>query len=80
MSKDHRIEERDEVMVNFNGSGATLCARARVEGVPVATGDSWIFLDLDTRKVHYVSEGCTVTLLAKSTEHFEEVARGEDTP
>lgn len=56
-----RINEGDEVTVNFNNAQATLCRRARVEYTPCATGDSWVFTDLDTGDIHYVSEGCTIT-------------------
>lgn len=55
------INVGDEVVVNFNGSKRTLCSRARVDHIPVATGDSWIFKDLESGEIHYVSEGCTVT-------------------
>lgn len=56
-----RIDVGDEVSVNFNNAQATLCRRACVEYVPGASGDSWVFTDLDTDEVHYVSEGCTIT-------------------
>lgn len=61
--KNQKIEIGDIVCVNFNNSQYTLCSRARVDHIPVANGDSWQFYDLSTNKVHYVSEGCTVTLL-----------------
>ena len=56
-----RIDVGDEVRVNFNTAQVTLCRRACVEYVPGASGDSWVFTDLDTDEVHYVSEGCTIT-------------------
>jgi len=56
-----RIQEGDTVSVNFNNAKVTLTSSARVEHVPCATGDSWIFIDIETGKVHHVSEGCTVT-------------------
>lgn len=59
------IEEYDIVSVDFNGAQLTLCHRARVMNVPKMTGESWQFLDLTTHKTHYVSEGCTITLLEK---------------
>ena len=65
------IELDDIVHVDFNSSQFTLCSRARVKYIPSATGDSWIFEDLDTPgvgeagRIHYVSEGCTITLLQK---------------
>jgi hypothetical protein len=57
------INKGDHVSVNFNNAQFTLCSRAIVEHVPVATGDSWIFTDNDTNQVHYVSEGCTISKL-----------------
>jgi len=62
-----RIEIGDIVCVNFNNAQYTLAPKARVEYIPCATGDSWIFKDLDNGKVHYVSEGCTVTLKEKAS-------------
>ncbi len=52
-----------KVSVNFNNAQVTLCHRATVIAIPAATGDSWVFEDLDTGRVHYVSEGCTVTII-----------------
>lgn len=57
------IKEGDIVCVNFHGICFTLCPKAIVYHVPQATGDSWIFKDTETNQVHYVSEGCTVSLL-----------------
>jgi hypothetical protein len=62
-----RIQEGDIVSVNFNNAQATLCVRARVDYTPCATGDSWIFTDMDTNEIHYVSEGCTITKRANNT-------------
>ena len=59
-----RIREGDIVAVNFNNAQATLCFRARVEYTPRASGDSWVFTDMDTGNIHYVSEGCTISKLA----------------
>jgi len=59
------IEIDDIVKVNFNNSQFTLCRQAKVLSIPRATGDSWVFLDLDTGEIHYVSEGCTITLIEK---------------
>jgi len=56
-----RIDVGDEVHVNFNNAQTTLCRRARVVYTPCAAGDSWVFADLETGDVHYVSEGCTIT-------------------
>jgi hypothetical protein len=65
MSEARLIKKGDTVSVNFHTGQYTLCHKARVEYIPVATGDSWIFFDLDSFAIHYVSEGCTVTLLEK---------------
>lgn len=58
-----QIKRGDIVRVNFNNCQFTLCQKARVENVPHATGESWMFYDLETKKTHYVTEGCTITLL-----------------
>ncbi len=55
------IKVGDCVSVNFNDARLTLCHRAVVEHIPVATGDSWVFKDNDTNQIHYVSEGCTIS-------------------
>ena len=60
-----KIQIDDIVCVNFNNAQFTLCQEARVLHVPSQPGDSWIFLDLETLKLHYVSEPCTVTLIKR---------------
>ena len=65
MEMKDRIEVNDIVCVNFNLAQNTLTHSARVLALPMATGDSWIFKDLNSELIHYVSEGCTVTLLRK---------------
>lgn len=68
------IEIGDIVSVNFNTGQHTLCNSAIVLHIPTDTGDSWIFKQIkdyeferDTEPIiHYVSEGCTVTLISKS--------------
>lgn len=62
------IDINDIVCVNFNCARYTLSHKAKVCGRPVATGDSWIFEDLENGKIHYVSEGCTITLLEKAND------------
>ena len=57
------IKVGDVVRVSFNSVGFTLCNDAEVLYIPVATGDSWIFLDRTNNLTHYVSEGCTITKL-----------------
>ena len=63
MNREHTIEVGDIVSVNFNNAQYTLSPRAIVLKTPAATGDSWVFKDLKTKEVHYVSEGCTITKL-----------------
>lgn len=58
---ENKIENGDSVTVSFNGAQYTLCSIAEVLHVPCATGDSWIFKDIEHDVIHYVSEGCTVT-------------------
>jgi len=60
-ANDPVIRAGDIVRVDFNGAQTTLCHRAEVIRIPCATGDSWIFRDIDSRAVHYVSEGCTIS-------------------
>jgi len=55
------IKKGDIVTVNFNNAQITLCHRAEVIYKPYASDDCWIFKELSTGDVHYVSEGCTVT-------------------
>ena len=55
------IKKGDRVVVNINNAQMTLTRDAEVLHMPCATGDSWIFKAWDTREIHYVSEGCTVT-------------------
>ncbi len=62
-----RLREGDSVAVHFHGSQHTLCRRALLCNIPCATGDSWVFRDLDTGLLHHVSEGCTVTRLEDQT-------------
>ena len=59
--KMNDIQENDIVNINFNNAQYTLCSKAKVLHVPCATGDSWQFEDIETKKIHYVSEGCTIT-------------------
>jgi hypothetical protein len=63
MNEAARIKVGDLVCVNFNNAQYTLCSKANVLAVPCATGDSWVFEDCKNGKVHYVSEGCTITKL-----------------
>jgi hypothetical protein len=63
------IEPGDIVSVSFHGAQITLCHKAKVISIPRATGDSWIF-EQEDGAIHYVSEGCTVTLLSKASDEF----------
>ena len=65
MRFSHMIEEHDIVGVNFHNAAYTLTKNGEVLGLPQATGDSWRIRDLDTGLIHYISEGCTITLLEK---------------
>ena len=66
MKFSEQIQVNDLVCVNFNGSCYTLCSRATVLHMPSCGGDSWGFRDEDSGQIHYVSEGCTVTLIEKA--------------
>lgn len=57
------IKKGDIVAVNFYGAQITLSHKAEVMYKPCATGDSWVFKDLETGIIHFVSEGCTITLI-----------------
>lgn len=65
MAKD-QIKVGDIVSVNFNNVEFTLCRRAEVLNIPTTTGDSWVFKEVHNDQIHYVSEGCTITLLEKA--------------
>ena len=66
---DYQIQIGDIVSVaipNSSGSGrkySTLIAKAEVKYMPCATGDSWIFVDLEQNEVHYISLGIIVSKL-----------------
>jgi len=62
----NKIEIGDIVTVNFNCARLTLAHRAEVLYIPCATGDSWIFKALTDNSIHYVSEGCTLSLVEKA--------------
>jgi len=55
-----KIQVGDIVRVDFNCSQCTLYFKATVLHIPCAIGDSWIFKDIKTEELAYVSEGCTV--------------------
>lgn len=55
------LKINDIIRVNFNNVQITLCRKARLLHIPVSLGDSWVFRDMETQQIHYVSEGCTVS-------------------
>lgn len=59
------IEAGDIVIVSFNGAQYTFIHKAKVLYTPCATGDSWHFQDMMSGQIHYVSEGCTISLMQK---------------
>lgn len=61
MDSKYSLKPGDIVTVNFNNAQITLCHEAALISTPCATGDSWIFKDVRTGWLHYVSEGCTVS-------------------
>lgn len=65
MCHNNKIEIGDIVHVDFHCAHFTLCHEAEVLYIPCTTGDSWIFKNLQNNQIHYVSEGCTITLLRK---------------
>ena len=60
MKPEYRIKEGDMVTVEFNGAQVTLTPLAEVLATPCATGDSWVFREVASDTVYYVSEGCTI--------------------
>lgn len=66
------LKEGDKVRVDFNGAQTTLCHEAEVLYIPQATGESWVFRDLRTQQIHFVSEGCTITLLEEQENRNEQ--------
>lgn len=68
-----KIEIGDCVSVIFNTTSRILCRKATVLHIPRETGDSWIFKDFDDHKIHYVSEGVTVSLIQKALSTHQEI-------
>jgi len=66
MGNKYKITQGDHVSVNFNGAQITLCHRARVMSEKQSIGDVWIFLDLDTKILHYVDEPCTISKIVQT--------------
>lgn len=54
------IEIGDLVSVNKDDACMNLILRAKVLHVPVATGDSWGFLDLDSQNEIWTTERITI--------------------
>jgi hypothetical protein len=61
METKDQIKIGDRVVVSFNNSQVTLSRNATILAIPCATGDSWVFRDDETKLIHYVSEGCTIS-------------------
>lgn len=81
MSNLEKLEVGDIVRVEFNNANHTLCKEAMILHIPSATGESWIFREIERfrkrdsndiigYKLHYVSEGCTVTLIQKNHDNI----------
>jgi len=68
MSKNWQIKIGDLVHVDFNNAQITLVKKGIVLCVPLSSGDSWVFEDTSNGKIHYVSEGCTITKLNEKIE------------
>lgn len=66
---DNRIHSGDIVSVHFNNAQFTLFREARVLYTPTLPGDTWIFQNLETGKVTYVSEPCTITKIGDANEY-----------
>lgn len=65
---NYQIEVGDIVHVDINAAQVTIFSRAEVLGMPQGPGDSWRFRDMQNpERVVYVSEGCTVTLVEKTS-------------
>jgi hypothetical protein len=60
------ITEGNLVTVGFMCAKVTLSEEAEVLHVPRGRGDSWIFRDIKTGTIHYVSEPCTISKIAKT--------------
>lgn len=61
MDPRYSLKVGDVVSVTFNNAKTMLCYEAEIIAIPCATGDSWVFKDLQTNFLHYVSEGVTVS-------------------
>jgi len=54
------IEVGDIVRVNVNTQAMTLIAKAKVLNVPMQTGESWQFLDLNSGSEVWTTEPITI--------------------
>ena len=63
MSNEDIIKAGDSVRVNFHNQQFTLISQGKVLGTPSDAGPNnrWVIKDELDSKVHYISEGCTVT-------------------
>ncbi len=64
-----RIEIGDIVRVDIHGGHCTIAHAAEVKYMPCHPGDGWTFRNVHTQEIHYVSEGCTVTLKEKGRDN-----------
>ena len=62
MNNEDKIREGDIVSINFNNAQITLTNAAEILYAPYQMGESWVVRDLDTQQIHYISEGCTITV------------------
>jgi len=63
MKSEYTIQLGDFVSVNFHNAQVTLSKRAEVLSLPYNPGESWVVKDVETKIIHYISEGCTITKL-----------------
>ena len=71
MDREERIDVGDVVKAQIFSAQVTIVNNAEVCHVPCASGDSWVFKDAQTGSIHYVSEGCTVSLIKKK--HLDDI-------
>jgi hypothetical protein len=60
------IIEGDLVIVGFMSAKVTLSEQAEVLHVPRGRGDGWIFRDMKSGAIHYVSEPCTISKIVNA--------------
>jgi hypothetical protein len=70
MNPYYALKPGQEVTVHVHGAQTTLTTCGIIRHVPVATGDSWIIEDKETRVVFYISEGCTIVRTEKAATEY----------